>query len=121
LLVIDEATRDWSDMNSQLTNLFARTRQQELRAAGAQTASHQPRWAPIAVRLATAADRPALERLAELDSASRPSGSTLIGSISDRPVAALSLGDGQVFADPFARTCEVVELLRLRARQMRLS
>ena len=33
-------------------------------------------------------------------------------------MAALSLADGRVIADPFTSTGELVELLRLRARQM---
>jgi hypothetical protein len=36
-----------------------------------------------------------------------------------RVVAALSLADGAVAADPFARTADAVALLRLRARQER--
>jgi len=92
--------------------LFGRGRD---RAAGPST-----RWASLTVRLATSADRPALERLAALDGAETPpSGPVLIGSMMARPVAALSLSDGHVVADPFAPTCELVELLRLRARQLR--
>ena len=92
--------------------LFGRRRG---RAAGPST-----RWASLTVRLATSADRPALERLAALDGAETPpSGPVLIGSMMARPVAALSLSDGHVVADPFAPTFELVELLRLRARQLR--
>ena len=77
------------------------------------------RWASLTVRLATSADRPALERLAALDGAEPPAAPVLIGSMMAQPVAALSLADGNVVADPFAPTCELVELLRLRARQLR--
>jgi hypothetical protein len=76
-------------------------------------------WAPFTVRLATSADAPALERLAALDEKTSPAAPVLIGSLMARPVAALSLADGGVVADPFTPTCELVELLRLRARQMR--
>ncbi len=78
------------------------------------------RWASLTVRMATADDRAALERLAALDGADQPPAQpVLIGSMMSRPVAALSLSDGGVVADPFAPTCELVELLRLRARQLR--
>ena len=77
------------------------------------------RWASLTVRLATSADRAALERLAALDGAEEaPAGPVLIGSMMARPVAALSLANGRVVADPFTPTCELVELLRLRARQI---
>ena len=36
-----------------------------------------------------------------------------------RPVAALSLADGRVVADPFTHTCELVELMKMRVRQIR--
>ncbi len=78
----------------------------------------EPFWAPIVVRIATAGDRASLERLAALDSAERPAGPTLIGTLMQQPVAALSLSDGTVIADPFVDTRDIVELLRLRARQL---
>jgi hypothetical protein len=70
-------------------------------------------FASIAVRLATANDREALERPAELDWAETPSGSTLVGERLERPVAALSLSDGRVIADPFVATADLVVRLRL--------
>ncbi len=42
----------------------------------------------------------------------------LLGVVMQRPIAALSLRDGSVIADPFSPTAELVELLRLRARQL---
>jgi hypothetical protein len=91
--------------------LFGRRRE---RAQGPAT-----RWASLTVRLATSADRAALERLAALDGAEPPQSPVLIGSMMAQPVAALSLADGIVIADPFTPTCDLVELLRLRARQLR--
>jgi hypothetical protein len=75
-------------------------------------------WAPLTVRLATGADRAALARLADLEQAKRPADPVLIGVVAGRPLAALSLDDGRVIADPFVRTAELVELLRLRGRQL---
>lgn len=108
-------------MHPQLTLLLARARQQDLiaaaeRARGLSSAA-QPFWGPIIVRIATAGDRSSLERLAELDSTELP-GATLIGELQERPVAALSLSDGTVIADPFVATGDVVALLRLRAQQL---
>ncbi len=76
-------------------------------------------WQGMTVRLATTADRAALSRLADLEDATEPAAPVLLGELMQRPVAALSLRDGRVVADPFAPTTELVELLRLRARQMR--
>ena len=108
-------------MHSHLTHLLARQRQRELNAAARpriRETPSRPLFASIAVRLATANDREALERLAALDSAQPPRGSTLVGELLQRPVAALSLSDGRVIADPFVATADIVALLRLRARQL---
>lgn len=108
-------------MQSQLTLLLAREREKELSSAArgrVRDTPSRPLFASIAVRLATANDREALERLAALDSTEPPKGSTLVGELLQRPVAALSLSDGRVIANPFVATADVVALLRLRARQL---
>jgi hypothetical protein len=108
-------------MQPQLSQFLARERQRELSAAArsrVRDAPSRPLFASIAVRLATAKDREALERLAALDSAEPPSGATLVGELLQRPVAALSLTDDRVIADPFVATADVVALLRLRALQL---
>jgi hypothetical protein len=48
-------------------------------------------------------------------------GPVMVAAREDRVVAALSLHDGTVAADPFVRTADAVALLRLRARQERRS
>jgi hypothetical protein len=63
-------------------------------------------------------DRSAVERLAERDSASLPDGDALGAEINGELVAAISLIDGTVIADPFRPTTSATELLRLRARQL---
>jgi hypothetical protein len=73
----------------------------------------------LTVRVASRDDLRALWRLAELDSALVPPPPVLIAEAADGPVAALSLADGSVIADPFTPTVHLVELLRLRARQLR--
>jgi hypothetical protein len=75
-------------------------------------------WQGLTVRLATSADRPALDRLAELDESTAPAAPVLVGVVMQRPVAALSLRDGSVIADPFTPTHDLVELMTLRARQL---
>ncbi len=74
---------------------------------------------PVTVRFAVAGDACQLARIAELDSAPRPADPLLIGERAGRPIAALSLADGTVVADPFVASADVVALLRLRARQLR--
>jgi hypothetical protein len=73
----------------------------------------------VTVRLASAADSPTLIRLAQLDSANALSHPILLAELSGQPVAAVSLADGVVIADPFVPTAEVVALLKLRVRQLR--
>lgn len=71
----------------------------------------------ISIRPATAADGRTLVRLAALDSVRPlPFGPVLIAEIDGRPTAAMSLKDGRVVADPFSRTADLVELLRVHAR-----
>jgi hypothetical protein len=74
---------------------------------------------PVTVRFAVAGDACEVKRLAELDSASRPADPLLIGERSGQPIAALSLADGAIVANPFVASADVVALLRLRARQLR--
>ncbi|PZR67152.1 MAG: hypothetical protein DLM63_07580 [Solirubrobacterales bacterium] len=71
------------------------------------------------MRVANACDRAAIQRIAELEQSAAPVGPLLIGEILQRPVAAVSLADGSVIADPFAATSELVELMGVRARQLR--
>ncbi len=70
----------------------------------------------IVIRRATDADIRALADLAILDSREPLSGRTLIAEVDGIARAALDLHDGSVAADPFARTEELVELLKLHAR-----
>ena len=70
----------------------------------------------IVIRHATDADIFALSDLAILDSREPLTGPVLIAEVDGVARAALDLDDGSVAADPFARTTELVELLRLHAR-----
>ena len=74
-----------------------------------------PHSAVYVIRPAHAADAVAVRRLAALDSRGAPRDPVLLGEMDGEPVAALSLADGHVVADPFRPTAELVALLRVRA------
>jgi hypothetical protein len=73
----------------------------------------------ISIRLSRPCDTAALERLAALDSSTCPSADFVVALREGRIVAAVSLGEDAVLSDPFEPTAEVIELLRLRAAQVR--
>ena len=66
------------------------------------------------IRQATEADTPTLRDLAELDSQRPFAGPALIAESDGIAVAAISLFDERVVADPFERTAVVTQLLRMR-------
>jgi hypothetical protein len=69
----------------------------------------------VTLRPATAADAAALHRLAALDSQRDLRGDVLVAELDGTPVAALSLAEDRVVADPFVRSAGAVALLRARA------
>jgi hypothetical protein len=75
--------------------------------------------AALVIRTAKRRDARGLERLAELDSAPTPAGPTLVAEMDGQLVAALPLSGERPVADPFMPTASVVEMLRLRAAQLR--
>jgi hypothetical protein len=119
-----------SCMHPELNLALAAARRQDLleqgmahrRAHGLRRARHRGGpaiyWQGLTLRLATGADGASLARLADLEQSARPPDPVLLGEVMRRPVAALSLRDGSVVADPFVPTAELVELMRLRARQL---
>jgi hypothetical protein len=72
----------------------------------------------IALRRAGADEAAELTRLAQLDSARPLAGDALIALVDGRLVAAISLADGRVIADPLAPTTEARALLHTRAAQL---
>lgn len=80
--------------------------------------AHTHAEAALAVRPATAADADALRDLARLDSARPLTGPVLVGELDGAPVAARSLHDGRVVADPFVRTSAVRDLLGAYAARL---
>ena len=71
------------------------------------------------IRQATVDDEGAVRRLAELDGRRPLAGPVLIGEIGGIPAAAVSLADGQIAADPFQPTGQLVPLLGIRFRALR--
>jgi len=68
------------------------------------------------IRIATAADEPALRRLAEIDSQDPlTAGPLLLGEVDGKPTAAVSLADGRAVANPFVPTAHLLAHLRMRA------
>jgi hypothetical protein len=73
----------------------------------------------ITVRLADYSDARRLARLATLDSARLPDGPLVVAESDGQIVAALPLEGGRAIADPFHRTVALVQMLELRAAQLR--
>jgi len=78
--------------------------------------SHTATDTEITIRLAGSGDLVGLHRLAGRDSSSLPAAPLLVAEVGDDLRAAISLADRAVVADPFHRTTELVEMLRIRAR-----
>jgi hypothetical protein len=76
---------------------------------------------PVTLRLAAAADRAALDRLAQRDCRLLPPGPHLVAERQGRIEAAVSLASGELVADPFRRTAELCELLRCHAGDLRVA
>ena len=69
----------------------------------------------ITIRPATAEDREAIRRVAALDSGEAPKGESMLALVGGELRAVLPLAGGRALADPFHRTAELVELLRVMA------
>jgi hypothetical protein len=116
-------------IHPELQRQLAQARADDLRREAARaTAGHprdrrfhsaRPAEPPIVIRPDRPEDQPALARLAGLDCARVPATPLLVAEVAGELRAALSLGDGQTIADPFHRTASLVELLTLRAAQLR--
>ncbi len=73
----------------------------------------------VVIRQARDSDLPLVGDLAVIDSSEPLGGSILVAVVDGRPWAALSLDDGRTVADPFKPSASSVELLRVRADQLR--
>ena len=82
--------------------------------------TEQPTETPVlALRLAAPDEDRELKRLAELDCQRPLTGDVLVAILDGRLVAAMSLEDGRVVADPLVRTLEERALLQTRAAQLK--
>ena len=72
----------------------------------------------IVLRMAGLADRPRLERLAELDSAAPLRGPALVAVVDSEVVAAVELTTRRAIATPLAPTADALDLLQRRAEQL---
>ena len=71
----------------------------------------------ITIRHSTSEDQLELARLAALDDRPQIGREALLGFVDGELKAAVALLGDKAIADPFTRTAELVELLRLRASQ----
>jgi hypothetical protein len=72
----------------------------------------------LTIRRARGDDLTALQELAALDSRPLPAYPLLVAELAGAVIAALSLSEGRVVADPFRPTACAVALLELRAAQL---
>ena len=76
--------------------------------------------AAVLIRPASPRDETQIARLAALDERPQlPRGERLVGELEGRVVAALDVRSGRTVADPFVPTIKILELLGLRASQVR--
>ena len=73
----------------------------------------------VSIREAEPTDLRALMRLAELDSRHMPAGRMLVAKADGSIRAAIGVDDGRVISDPFIASGSLVDLLELRASQVR--
>jgi hypothetical protein len=89
------------------------------RAATAPAPGTDPIDVPLTIRRAWPADARDLARLADLDSAAVPAAPLLLALAGGELRAAVSLRDGLAISDPFRPSVAALELLRIRASQLR--
>ncbi len=102
-------------MSRSRSNRSSGLRRSRVRGARATRAA----GAPVLIRSASPADARAIERLAALEERMLPPGERLVGELEGRIVAALDVASGKAIADPFVPTIGVLELLGVRAKQVR--
>jgi hypothetical protein len=78
-----------------------------------------PSTAAIITRIAEPSDTEPLKHLAALDSARPLDGTALVAEVDGKTVAALDIESGRSVADPFRPTQRILDLLHLRAAQIR--
>ncbi len=107
-------------MNSTtLNSMVAREHQSDLREHAGRWRLRSDSFAPpasaVELRLARGDETWVVSRLADLDDAPDLDGQVLLALVEGEAIAALSLADRRVVANPFVRTQHAVTLLRMRA------
>jgi hypothetical protein len=69
----------------------------------------------IRIRVAHEDDLSSIARVAGRDTSQSPAWPILVAEVGSEIRAAISLTDGEVVADPFHRTAELVDMLKIRA------
>lgn len=114
-------------ISPQLQHAVSQAKVDDLRRAATDRRRMQHRAEPsrpdaaersVMLRFGTPTDRSSVARLAALHSSKAPAEPVLLAEVAGRLVAALSLSDDTVVADPFHHTADLIELLRARARQL---
>src|SRR4051794_40945459 len=100
--------------------LLPSTKSSEIKIDGFERPAVEPPELPesVLVRRSTQADGLEIGVLARLDDRRVPAGPFLVAELAGDVVAAFSLPTGIVIADPFRRTADAADLLRLRAAQL---
>jgi hypothetical protein len=73
----------------------------------------------VTIRAASTLDRAAVRRVAQRDGRSVPEGELLVAEVDGELQAAIELATGEVIADPFRRTVELIRMLVLRRSVLR--
>ena len=73
----------------------------------------------VVLRPAGTDEQATVRRLSYLDSSRPLRGEVMLGYVGEQAVAAVSLRDGRVVADPFVHSADVVEMLRAYAEGVR--
>jgi hypothetical protein len=75
---------------------------------------------PVTIRRAYPDDAGRLRHLAQLDSERLTQAELLVAEVDDELLAAVAVDHDWAIADPFRHTAALVDLLRMRAHQLRL-
>jgi hypothetical protein len=104
-----------STLNALAAQEHIRDLEREARRAHKDEAEPDASPGAIELRLARADESQVLHRLAQLDDGPDLDGEALVALIDGEAIAAMSLSDRRVVANPFVRTEHAITLLRIQA------
>jgi hypothetical protein len=113
LLIASERSREIERRAELARRIGSGRRRTRLKPEALNAAAH------LAIRMAGPDDGVAIERLSQLEGRATPSLPLILAEVDGRVVAALSFDGRVALADPFRPTARVLELLRMRAAQLR--